>query len=177
LAIQLLCHDIVEQEDTMKMSYEDIRRINDIRRRLQELKYIGDDSSIQDEKRHWWAEIRAIKDKYETPESRAHKEELRVARENRAFYKRAAISEKKEAKEAVLLKTITPKQIAINKIVDLNYSIRCVWEYAFYLSEKQRERRRKEERKLKSKKAKIMKEFGLKSTDIRRQKKFDKKYA
>jgi hypothetical protein len=162
---------------SLSMSFEDIKRINDIRRRLQELKYEGDDSSIQDEKRHWYNEIRLIKDKYETPESRAHNEELKVAREERAFYKRAAISEKKEAKKAALLKTITPKQEAINKVVDLNYYIRAMWQYCHYLSEKQRKLKIKQEQKYRNKKAKIMKEFGLKSTDIRRQKKFDKKYA
>ena len=159
------------------MSYEDFRRIEALKREIYMLKCSGDDQQNQQDRRSCYSLINQIKDKYETPESKKHKEELKSAREDRAYEKRAEISRKKLAKEIADLKTITPKQVAINKICDINYTIRNLRYYPSYLSAKGRSERSTQLNKIWAKKSKIMSEFGLKSTDIRRQKKFDKRYV
>jgi hypothetical protein len=157
------------------MSLEDTDNINSYRRHINWLKTVGDDQSNQQERRYFYSMINEIKNKYETPESRAHKEELRIAREVRADLKRDKIYRTKRKKEIALLKTITPRQVAINKICDINYSIRNICIHPWH-NESDKKRIRKEYQKIKSKKMKIMKEFNLKSTDIRRQKQYNKKY-
>ena len=101
----------------MNMLPEDIRRIELLKREILHLKCTGDDQQNQNDRRSCYASINRIKDKYETHESRAHKQDLKLAREQRAFEKRNKIQKTKQKIINANLKTLTPKQIAINKVV------------------------------------------------------------
>lgn len=67
----------------------------------------------------------------------------------------------KEKEKHDKLKTLTPKQVAINKIVDLQYWIRI---------------NPSNKIKYKNQIENLKQQYNIKSTDIRRQKEYDSKY-
>ena len=163
----------------MKLSLEDQNLINKYRCHIAWLKTVGDDQSIQQEKREFYSRINSIKDKYKIPVELMTPEQTKqwlerqrkvAERDLRAYRKRSKISNDKKKVARELLKTITPKQEAINKICDINYHIKMTLNHPCRVDTAAIKR-------LSNKRHKIMQQWNLKSTDIRRQKKFDKKYV
>ena len=123
----------------------------------------GDDAiygygySIGDDRSHLRHKIRNIQQQY-FPEQIEKQEE----RNSKAWDKRVGERYKKEGETLKKLKTLTPRQKAINQIVDRQYWLRL-------FGNNGKNPWRKEIEDLKS-------EFNLKSTDIRRQKEYDPNY-
>lgn len=154
-----------EEKTKKSISCEDQSKIDCLYRKISFLKNNGDDYYNIKERRECYAKIRAIKDSYLSPEQIRHREDLKSASENRAYAKRQKISNAKMKKEKTGLATLTPKQVAINEVVTCNYMIRmghCSCDIV---------------KKYSKKKMELIKKWGIKSTDLRRQKKFDPKYA
>jgi len=95
----------------------------------------------------------------ETPEDF----EKRAEREYQTRQKRTAQQREKREEKEEKLKKLTPKQKAINRIIDLKYNIRVIKDPKFT------KEARSEIEKLKD-------EFNIKSYDLRRQKEYDPKY-
>jgi predicted transcriptional regulator len=156
-----------EEKTKKSISCEDQSKIDCLYRKISFLKNNGDDYYNIKERRECYAKIRAIKDSYLSPEQIRHKEDLKSASEDRTYAKRQKISDAKMKKEKSALATITPKQKAINEVVTCNYIIRMG----------HNDRSCNIVKKYSKKKMELIKKWGIKSTDLRRQKKFDPKYA
>jgi hypothetical protein len=108
----------------------------------------------------------AIKDKYETPESRKAKAQS----ENKQWEKRLAEKEAKWDQKAKDMETLSPRQEAINEIIDINYwktSSKSGWDKGKgYLSSPKY-------KKDMDRVAKLKEEHGIRSSDLVRQKKGD----
>ena len=115
--------------------------------------------TVSDARAHMTRIITGLRDKYETPEQR----NARYEAENRATDRRYAKKEPAKLKKAQKLATLTPKQVAINKCVDLQYYLRTS-QYA--------ETRKKYKKEFEDLKA----QFGIKSYDLRRQTEYNAEY-
>jgi homoserine trans-succinylase len=155
------------------MELIDIQKIESYKRHIAWLKSVGDDQANMQERHEFYDKIKVIKNKYETPQSIARK----LLQQEKAYHKRVKIAKAKEKEERTLLKTLTPKQVAINKVCELNYILQSI-RIDFYRAPNQscKDHCRDHFYKTNKKKAELMKEWKLKSTDIRRQKKFNSIY-
>jgi len=160
----------------LKQKEKDERNLESIRSQLRNLTgfHPGDDyysgESVRELRNRLNYQKSIIIKKYETEAQQKKKDITR----HKANKKRLA---KQDAKEKIAddkLKTLTPKQIAINAVVDLQYDRTHTTTQDYFTRKKTRNH--KEYNRLTDEMNKIKSEFGIKSHDLRNQKEYDPNY-
>ena len=154
-----------------RMTPEDRQKYERVKRHKSQLYgyHSGDDSpfsqysgyTVSDARSHMNRILASLKAKYQNDEER-EKESLAY---DKAWQKRHAEKDIKDKEIEKKLKGLTPKQVAINKCVDIQYWLRSNRDMP-------RERRKVYQAEFDDLKAK----YGIKSYDLRRQKEYDPQY-